>query len=105
MNLQTTLLAGLGMGAVALMLVLMGLLSRRLGRVTHAVPHYRLFFIASGLVTVGALARFGAFITQTSHLQTQVEWVLVYNGLPALGLTLAVISAWYYWSWLLAERD
>ena len=30
---------------------------------------------------------------------------LNYLGLPAIAVTMGVISAWRYWSWLLAERN
>lgn len=99
-----TMVAGLGMMMVAMTLILFGLLSRRLGRVTRATGHYRLFFIASGLVIIGAMARFYVAIGQLPPIEG-VMWVLIYNGAPALGISLAVVVAWYYWSWLLAERD
>jgi hypothetical protein len=30
--------------------------------------------------------------------------VLFYVGLPAIAITLGLVAAWRYWSWLLAER-
>jgi hypothetical protein len=38
-------------------------------------------------------------------LSNETGWVLLYNGLPALAVTLGLFVAWRYWSWLLAERN
>ena len=89
-------------------LIIMGLLSRRLGRATRAAPYYIGFFVAGGLVGFSALARLVNLllhIADATMLQQDTLWVLVYHGLPALGVTLGVVFAWRYWSWLLAERD
>jgi drug/metabolite transporter superfamily protein YnfA len=88
--------------SISVMLLVFGVLSRRLGRVTRAHAYYIGFFVASALVFVGAIVR----IVFPSHhdLTPGVLWILLYNGAPALGLTIAVVIAWHYWSWLLAER-
>jgi len=101
----TSVLAGLGMTAIAGMLVMLALLSWRLGRVTRATTYYRVFFVAMTLVLMGAVARFWVFINPHDAQYDSIAWILVYNGMPAVGLTLGVIVAWHYWSWLLAERD
>ncbi|MCU0479661.1 MAG: hypothetical protein MUE54_00455 [Anaerolineae bacterium] len=100
-----SILAGLGMIAIAILLMVLGLLSRRLGRVTRASRRYLLFFPAMFLVLIGACGRFWVFIQPSATEYDSIVWILVYNGAPAFGLTLGVIVAWHYWSWLLAERD
>lgn len=81
------------------MLFVLGMLSYRLGRVTKATNYYRGFFISAALVMVGIVAR---LICQTET--DDAAWVLLFNGAPALGVTIGLIVAWHYWSWLLAER-
>jgi hypothetical protein len=87
-------------GAVGAAVVL-GLLSRKLGRVTHARPYYLGFFAAAFLVAVAVIAR----LFDLGGLESVVLAWLVYDGFPAAGVTLGVLFAWHYWSWLLAERD
>jgi len=100
--------AVLGMASISLALCVLGMLSRKLGKVTNAAPFYVGFFIAGGLVAVGAVTRLVHLNTEValqSKLNDNIMWVLLYNGAPALGLTLGLMIAWRYWSWLLAERD
>lgn len=102
------LLGLLGPISICTMFVLLGLLSRRLGRVTRARPYYIGFFIAALLVGLSALARvvnlgLGAEITARLHAEELL--VLTYTGLTALGLTIAAFVAWRYWSWLFSERS
>lgn len=98
------MLGGMGYGLLALALVWLALLSRRLGRVTHAPPYYRGLLAAALLIAISAAFRIIHGITETS-IPSNAGWVLVYHGLPAIGLTIGVGFAWRYWSWLLAERD
>jgi hypothetical protein len=97
-----------GVLGIGLVLCLLGLLSRRLGSATRAAPHYVLFFIAAALLFISAAARLINVVYRLiaiDQVPTSFAWVLLYAGLPALGITLGVIGAWHYWSWLLAERD
>lgn len=104
---MSSLFGALGMLATSFLLILLGRLSQRLGRVTRAKASYIWFYVASALVFVGAALRAAvAFNLQNPEDLTQsVFWILLYNGMPALGLTLGLIVAWRYWSWLLAERS
>lgn len=97
-------LGWMGHAAVALSLAWLALLSRRLGRVTRARPYYIGLLVAAGCVGGSAVVRLVNDVrgVDTGHW---VGWALIYNGLPALGLTIAVYFAWRYWSWLFAERD
>jgi hypothetical protein len=97
-------MSGLPLIGLAVALVLLALLSRRLGQVTHAPPYYIGLLVSAGLLTMSAIARWGNGGREIP-LEAYPVWVLIYTGLPALALTLAVAFAWRYWSWLLAERD
>lgn len=95
------LLALAGTAGIGAALVVLGLLSRKLGRVTHARPYYLGFFMGALLVWIAVFAR----LVTLGDRQASTLRALVFDGFPAIGLTLGVIFAWRYWSWLLAERD
>lgn len=93
-------------------LVVMGLLSKRFGSATQTPPYYIGFYLAALLVIGGVVVRLLDFVwaqpdaLALSEASTDATArVLLYNGLPALGVTIGVIVAWRYWSWLLAERN
>lgn len=93
--------------SLTLLLFCIGLLSRRLGDASEAPPRYHGFFVGALLMGISAAARVIDVLFVHVPPQTADEalfWVLVYRGLPALALTLGLIGAWRYWSWLLAER-
>ncbi|MCU0511035.1 MAG: hypothetical protein MUE40_00525 [Anaerolineae bacterium] len=97
----------IGQGAVIALLLLLARLSQRLGTVTHARPHYRGLYVAALLVAAGLLGRL-YYLTlppSTTTLNQNLVYIILCDGLPALGVTLALVITWYYWSWLLAERD
>lgn len=106
------LVAGLGassfLGPVSLLglMCAFGLLSRRLGRVTHARPYYLLFFASAILIGGAVVIRLWAVqLAESNIVYDNSVWAVVYNALIALAVTLGLSSAWRYWSWLLAERD
>jgi hypothetical protein len=90
--------------SVAIALAVMGLLSRRLGGQTHAKPYHYAFFAAAVLVAISIAAQFLDIVFQFPH-DSEALWLILDDGLPAIAVTVGVISAWRYWSWLLAERD
>jgi hypothetical protein len=91
--------------AFAFAFVTMGLLSRKLGIATRAKPYYLGFFAAAGLMLISGGARFlYALLPIDAGSVADILRLLLLDGLPALAATLAVILAWRYWSWLLAER-
>ncbi len=98
----------LGWLSISLCLAVMGSLSRRLGRVTKAKAYFFGFYIAAALVILGVIARImhlGSSVDRQIELSNNLTWVMLYNGAPALGITLGLVLAWRYWSWLLAERN
>lgn len=102
------LLGLLGSIAIAIALLVLGLLSKRLGSVTRTPPYYVWFYVAAGLMLVSILARLvhlGQGPAVAVALIDDKVSVLLYAGLPAIAITLGVVVAWRYWSWLLAERN
>ncbi|MEM6528082.1 MAG: hypothetical protein AAF653_07285 [Chloroflexota bacterium] len=93
-----------GYAAIAVALYYLALLSRRMGRVTHSRPYHIGLFVSAGIVAISPIAHIGHLVFNM-NIEGSVTWGLVYNGLPALGLTIGVSFAWRYWSWLFAERD
>jgi hypothetical protein len=101
------LLAMLGPLSICIMFIVLGLLSRRLGRVTRVRPIYVGFFIAAALVGISSVARMvnlGLGADAAARLSQDGILVLIYTGLTALGITIGAFIAWRYWSWLLSER-
>lgn len=97
----------LGSVGVMVALITLGLLSHRLGKITHAKPHYLGFFVSAGLMGVSITLRILDVLLgfSTNPNVDQFLWVIGRDGLPAAAATVGVYLAWRYWSWLLAERD
>jgi hypothetical protein len=98
----------LGLSSIGVALLVMGLLSKRLGSVTRAPRAYFGFYAAGILVAISLLARLlnvGRGVDVAADLNRDFGWVILYNGLPALAVTIGLFVAWRYWSWLLAERN
>lgn len=75
---------------------------------THSRPYYVGLYVAAVLMWSGALVRFLYLVEALADFPEIVQnsiYVFLADGLPALAITLALLVAWYYWSWLLAERD
>ncbi len=104
---MTGWLSLLGHFSIGLALALLGLLSQRMGQVTNDASYHIGFYIAAGVVWAGTLVRFanGCRGLSAADLHQNLLWLILYNGLPAAGITLGVSVAWRYWSWLLADRD
>ena len=98
------LFALVGLFSIAVALVVLGLLSKRLGQVTRAPRYYRGFFVAAILLIVSLV--FQLLNVTRLHILGADDGVAVifYIGLPAFALTISLMIAWRYWSWLLAER-
>ncbi|MGB7340469.1 MAG: hypothetical protein WBC91_16345 [Phototrophicaceae bacterium] len=97
-----------GFIAIGIALVILGRLSARLGKVTQARSYYLGNYLAACLIWLSVAFRF-YFITRGQSNMAASDGNLVYilgvDGLLAFGITLGLIVTWYYWSWLLAERD
>jgi len=99
------LLGPIGIGCT---LFVIGLLSGRLGSVTRTYPYHIGLYFAAVLVWLGGLAQLLDSLnhfTQSDNIAQQTLWIFLRSGLPAVGSSLGLLIVWYYWSWLLAERD
>lgn len=94
----------LGPLGVAVMLLVLAGISRRLGRVTRAARYYVLFILAALLILIGLGVRLLP-PPAPEALRADAGLLMLYTGLPALGVSLGLFAAWHYWSWLLAERN
>ena len=95
----------IGIASVAVALVVLGLLSKRLGQVTRAPRYYRGFYIASLFLLISILFRLLNIFESYIPSPDDAVAVIFYIGLPAFALTMSLMIAWRYWSWLLAERS
>lgn len=104
-----TLLSVLGLMlwvALIVTLLVLARLSQRLGGVTHARPYYRWYYVAAAMLFLSLLIRISQIqppLAASSNMT--ILGIILHDGLQALGLTIGLIVTWYYWSWLLAERD
>jgi uncharacterized membrane protein len=102
------LLGVIGCVGIGVALLTLGLLSKRLGKVTRT-PRYDLgFYLAALLMAISGLARLlnsarGPDVA--AALSDDPLWVFLYTGLPGIAITLSLVICWRYWSWLLAERS
>ena len=102
------LVGALGPLSMSVMFVVLALLSQRLGRVTRVRPYYLGLYLAALLLAVSTLARvvnLGRGADAAHDLGQDTLLVFLYTVAPALGVTIGLIVAWRYWSWLFAERD
>ncbi len=96
----------LSLVGIGVMLLVLGALSKRLGAATKAGPRYFGFYAAAGfLFASAALQAVNIFarLTESSALLESPVWIIVYSVMPAVGVTIGLVYAWHYWSWLLAE--
>jgi hypothetical protein len=109
-GLAEILLSPLGpMGLIGLLFVLdvYSNLSRRLGEVNRMPPYYRRFLIGSAFVFVAVLVqiiRTAAYISRNPEaaMLLSPSFSLLAFHLPLfIGVSIGVLTAWRYWSWLL----
>lgn len=98
----------IGMFSIFIMLIVVALLSKRLGIVTRARRYYLGFYVAALLMGISILVRLLSSpvdVNANMTLQQDALTIIIYSVFPAVSLTLAVVIAWRYWSWLFAERN
>lgn len=108
MTIIAELLGIFGLFALGSVLWRFGRISQRMAQTLHTRPYYLGLYVSALLLWTSVIFR---FIFLTGHLSTwgqsvqNILYILLVDGLPSLGITLALLVAWYYWSWLLAERE
>lgn len=98
----------LGYVGISVALLIVARLSQKLGAVTRARPYYVGFYMCVVLIWLGIGTRVFLSLSPLASFQEMNQntlYVLLVDGLPALAITIALAIAWYYWSWLIAERD
>lgn len=95
------LLGLVGPASLIVALVVIALLSQRLGSVTKRPPLYRWFFVSIGFIVVTVVARFANLNDPAGQDNATA---LIGDLALAGGLSLSVVIAWRYWGWLLNER-
>lgn len=97
------MIVGMSYIALSLSMILLALLSRRLGQVTVAPPNYIGVLIGAALVGGSGMVRIGYILNGAPFA---LDWwaIALFDGIPSIGVTVAVVYAWRYWSWLFAER-
>lgn len=93
-----------GLIGICVLLLVLGLLSKRFGEVTDAKPYYIGLFVGAFLVGVGVVVRL-LYSADPANLTDGIFGLLLYYVSPAIGLTIGLGVTWRYWSWLIAERD
>jgi hypothetical protein len=111
MEIFGAILAAFANLAVLYTFLLLARLSRRLGAVTHAPPHYRGFYLSLALGGVGLLAHFlrASTLYAPAGLFPLLEDERFYLWTHHLALCLSALIAMavtlYYWGWLLREHE
>ncbi len=101
MNNLLTILGLAGPISLIVALLVIALLSQRLGAVTKRPPHYRWFYVAMGLIGVSILSRLLALGQAVDDSQ---RTALVESVPLAAAVTISVLVVWRYWGWLLNEQ-
>ena len=94
--------------AVTLLLLVLALLSKRLGAVTHRSRVYRWLYVAAFLASFSAVTRIWSltlseddFVAISGNVMA-----LVFYALPlALSVSIGVLVSWRYWGWLIYTKD
>jgi hypothetical protein len=88
--------------SIGIALVVLALLSQRLGAVTKRPPLYRWYFLSVAIIGVAIILRIVNLSAPDIDYDNMTT--LLYDVALVIGLSLAVIIAWRYWGWLLSER-
>jgi len=109
MNVVTALAGSLGLLALILATWILAQLSKRLGEVTKMPRYYRGFHVSMACLSVAAMAHFlrtSVFLAEELGpplLHSDAFYLTTYYIPLAVGMTLDLVIAWRYWSWLLRE--
>lgn len=106
-----TVLGTVGTLSLIVLFYILAKLSEKFGSVIKMAPIYRYYylailFLAIGLVTQLFVVR-ATLTVQNSEVWFAAPWFLflAYHLPLAIGLTIGLVIAWRYWSWLITERN
>ena len=112
MTIVGAIVASAGLASIIYACVILAGFGRKLGAVTKMRPFYKGYYVAIGLVVLALLTHFlrtSVFWAPPEAtpvaLSSPVFYLFLYYLPLALGLSLALAITWYYWSWLLKERQ
>lgn len=109
MNILAALAGSLGLLSLVLMTWILARLSKRLGEVTKMSRYYRVFYVSMTCLSIAVMAHFlrmSVFLAEEVGpyiLHSDIFYLCIYYIPLAVGVTLDLIIAWRYWSWLLRE--
>lgn len=88
-----SLVGPLGLGFALLMLARF---TRRMVMLNRQPVYHRLYYVSIAIIATACIVRI--------YDEVSPEALLFYAGLMVTGSTLAAVTSWRTWSWLLAER-
>jgi hypothetical protein len=110
MTLAAAVLGTAGLGAIVVVLIIMGRLTQRWELVTRSRSGYQLFFVAAALIIVASVARLvraGYLVSGTGPplLSSAQSWfyLCAYHLPLSIAMTISLIVTWRNWGWLLRE--
>ena len=112
MKIFGAIVASAGLASLIYALAILAGFSRKLGAVTKMRPLYRGYYVAIGFVGLALITHFlrtSVFWAPAQAipvvLRSQTFYLFMYYLPLAIGTSLALAITWYYWSWLLKERQ
>ena len=112
MTIVGAIVASAGLASIIYALAILAGFGRKLGNVTKMRPLYKGYYVAIGFVVLALITHFlrtSVFWAPPQAipliLSSPVFYLFLYYLPLAIGLSLALAITWYYWSWLLKERQ
>ncbi len=106
-----TVLGTVGTFSLIVLFYILAKLSERFGSVIKMAPLYRYYYLAILFLAIGSIAHLFVVRATLTVEQSQVWYVapwflfLAYHLPLAIGVTIGLVIAWRYWSWLITERN
>lgn len=103
-------MSALATASLVVLCYILARLSERFGSVLKMPPLYKRYYLAEAFVALAFLAhlvRASMFLSGLdSILGLPVQlFMLIFYHLPlAVGMTIALLTTWTYWGWLITER-
>ena len=91
--------------SIVVMLVCLGVLSKRMSDASRARPVHRTLYLAACVFAAGILLDVLILSGGIPFAAGTVEHVAAVSSCYIISLMAGVGAAWYYWSWVLVERD